>query len=101
MKQTNNIIIDNNILKTYEINNTQQRFINNINQNNNTMLVNIKNIINNGEITKLAYCSLSLYTLWTDNKVFKLCLSGILLRKLYKIYDKNKDTINNLLDSVL
>lgn len=104
MKQNNNIMIDNNILKTYDINNTQHRFISNIdrtNNNNNNMLMNIKNIINNGEITKISYCTLSLYTLWTNNKVFKVCLSALLLRKLYKVYSNNKDTIDDILDSIL
>ena len=68
------------------------------NDNKNTTLIAIKNIINRGNIERLIFCGFSLFTIISNNNIAKICLSSLLVRKIYKLYKVNKEDINNLLD---
>lgn len=61
----------------------------------------MRELLNDNEIEKAAFCGLGLITIISNNKMSKIILSAIFVRKLYKIYMNNKNNINMLLDRIL
>lgn len=92
-----------NILLEYDNDNNITDIENNnniVNNENNkqTTLMSIKNILNKGNLERIAFCGFSLFTILSNNSMAKICLSTLLVRKLYKLYRDNKDDIDIIVD---